>query len=498
MTAGSLRIALTLPGAVSLGAYEAGALAALLVGTQELNRRKRGALIVDTVAGASAGSITGVVAARIVLAGQRPVPVLRRLWVDAPSLRNLRGRGLRSPMSVGRLREVSEELIGLPGIDAAAQPSEVRLNLALGALRGLEYRLEHLNGPDVRATTYLDWRSHTLPAGAGPADFFEPLRSSLADFAEASGANPAVFAPVRIDRSADRALYTRVRNFPPSGCFWYTDGGVLDNEPLGRALDAANELDAEDPGSRRLHLVISPSPAVPARGDDEWSDPARTPGWSRTIARTIEIMRAQNLFDDLRRLDKTNQRLARLRRLEAWLATGAEPEGDDPDGPDVAFDAAAVNAPPEDEAAAQRRRRLEHAAGLTGKRAVEADVVSPLVLPEVRAGRAVARVLAGDFLFHFGGFLDRRHRSNDFAAGYRSMLVWMSSPTRGLAARGLEPGLAEAACRAAGGYDPAAWESEPADARMRARDWPGLAPPVVRAAAVWAAERLRRPVPRGR
>lgn len=486
MPDGSLRIALTLPGAVSLGAYEAGALAALLVGAQELNRTRPGALIVDTVAGASAGSITGVVAARIVLAGQRPVPVLRRLWVEAPSLRNMRGSGLRSPLSVRRLREVSEELIALPGIDSAAQPSEVRLNLALGSLRGMDYRLEHLNGPEVRATTYLDWREHTLPAGAEPALFLEPLRGGLSAFAEASGANPAVFPPVGIDRAGEREDYegNRVLNFPPSGFFWYTDGGVLDNEPLGRALDAANELDQADPRSRRLHLVISPSPAVPARGDDEWSDPGRTPGWSRTIARTVEIVRAQNMFDDLRRLDKTNERLARLRRLETYLSEGGEDE------PEAPFDAAAVNAPA-GEATRDLRRRLEHAAGLSGKRAVEADVVSPLVLPEVRAGRPPAQVLAGDFLSHFGGFLDERHRSNDFAAGYRSMLLWMRSPTRGLAARGLDAAGAEAACDAAGSYDPAAWESEPADARLRPRDLPGLAPLVLRAAAVWSAERLR-------
>jgi len=46
-----LRIGLTISGAVSLGAYEGGALAALLVAVQEM----QGAVVVDAITGASAG-----------------------------------------------------------------------------------------------------------------------------------------------------------------------------------------------------------------------------------------------------------------------------------------------------------------------------------------------------------------------------------------------------------------------------------------------------------
>src|SRR4051812_6091370 len=88
---GGLRIALTLPGAVSLGAYEGGALAALVVALQHLNGSGRRDVRIDAIAGASAGSITGLLTARILLDGVDPVAVMWRAWVTMPSLDSLEG-----------------------------------------------------------------------------------------------------------------------------------------------------------------------------------------------------------------------------------------------------------------------------------------------------------------------------------------------------------------------------------------------------------------------
>ena len=55
-----LRIGLTISGAVSLGAYEGGALAALLLAVQ----RMQGAVVVDAITGASAAGRAGVLPAR--------------------------------------------------------------------------------------------------------------------------------------------------------------------------------------------------------------------------------------------------------------------------------------------------------------------------------------------------------------------------------------------------------------------------------------------------
>ena len=54
-----LRIALTISGAVALGAYEGGALAALLCAIRGLCQGDDPAVRIDAIGGSSAGSITG-------------------------------------------------------------------------------------------------------------------------------------------------------------------------------------------------------------------------------------------------------------------------------------------------------------------------------------------------------------------------------------------------------------------------------------------------------
>jgi predicted acylesterase/phospholipase RssA len=100
-----LRIGLTISGAVSLGAYEGGALAALLLAVQ----RMQGAVVIDAITGASAGAMTAVLAARCLLRGIDPVEAMKQAWVDLPSLRRLASRDLGSPLSGQVLQEVADE-----------------------------------------------------------------------------------------------------------------------------------------------------------------------------------------------------------------------------------------------------------------------------------------------------------------------------------------------------------------------------------------------------
>ena len=55
-----LRLSLTIPGAVSLGAYEGGALAALILAARTLGEEN---VLIDTIASASAGSIHALLTA---------------------------------------------------------------------------------------------------------------------------------------------------------------------------------------------------------------------------------------------------------------------------------------------------------------------------------------------------------------------------------------------------------------------------------------------------
>ena len=75
-----LRLSLTIPGAVSLGAYEGGALAALILAARTLGEEN---VLIDTIASASAGSITALLTARALLRGCSPTDLLGAAWVES-------------------------------------------------------------------------------------------------------------------------------------------------------------------------------------------------------------------------------------------------------------------------------------------------------------------------------------------------------------------------------------------------------------------------------
>ena len=451
-----LRIALTISGAVALGSYEGGALAALLCAIRGLCQGDDPAVRIDAIGGSSAGSITGMLAARCLLEGIDPVYVMREAWVERDSLAVMRTDAPDEPLSLEALRRASADLLdprdhrGAPTHRVAAcQVAPIRMVMALASLRGLEYRVPTLSErQQVRATTSLDWATFTFTSGQPARELLEPARASPTDVALASAANALAFRPVLLDRSGDEAGYRArgIVNFPPSKHLWYTDGGVLDSEPLTRTLDLVREVDEDSsPDTRRIQLLVHPNPTGAPTGT-AWADPQNPPTWLATLLRARDLQRTQSVYDDLLHLEQLNTRLdwtgrlfdeigpmlddldpgAAARLRDALVRAAGVIEGQrralrahekDP--------AAAAPQPVDDKPASEILRDVvAQIAGIAGKERIALEVVSPLVLPEAET-IPIAQMLAGEFLFHFGGFLSRDLRLSDFDLGYRSTLEWL-------------------------------------------------------------------------
>ena len=212
----------------------------------------------------------------------------------------------------------------VPHVDGH-QDQKIRFAMVLACLRGLEYEIVGLNSTqrDIDATTFVDVATADIEPGQALAVFLDPPEASLVDIALASGANALGFPPRVLDRTADASAYTAagIVNFPDSNHLWYTDGGTVDNEPLGHTLDLVDALDA-DPATdyRRLHVLIHPNPTG-ATQDKAWADPGNPPTWLATLMRADHLQRTQSLYDDLRRVEKTNSRIAWLEQLDDKLGT---------------------------------------------------------------------------------------------------------------------------------------------------------------------------------
>ena len=141
-----LRVSMTLPGAISLGAYEGGALAALLVAAKALGEDL---VVVDSIAAASAGSITALLVARSLLRNVDPVTLLTKAWVELDSFNAMKTHSLDSPLSSDSLSKIAAATVGPDGVpDGPAvgrQQQPIHLSFAAGQPR--RHDLRHPDRP---------------------------------------------------------------------------------------------------------------------------------------------------------------------------------------------------------------------------------------------------------------------------------------------------------------------------------------------------------------
>jgi Patatin-like phospholipase len=421
-----LRIAMTLPGEASLGAFQAGAMSALVIALQRRNTDSPGALQLDAMTATSSGSLTAVLGAYALLTGQDPVAPLRRAWVIEPTVDALRGRDQRAPLTLDRAREVATELIltgAPPDPSDGAQAEPIRVNFALTSLRGFTYRIRGLqksNGDGTPATTHLDWAEHELTPAADWRD--------VVDSAIASASHPAAFPPILLDRGPLKERYEEngVEDFPECPVIWYADGGLLDREPLGRCLKLVH---GDDPKKRRrVVLLLRPEPDIGLlENDPAWTEADDEPSWTTTLGRALRIVVTHSLYEDLRRVQRVNTRIqwnedvaAELDSLIANKAKAMDVLGALRDRIRSEKDATSTGGPrdrdePADNLPDLLVQVLAEASGLAGKRPIDVHVVSA----------AAAADVAGGSLLNFGGFLSERLRANDFLVGYLAMVTWM-------------------------------------------------------------------------
>lgn len=417
----SLRFSLTLPGSASLGAYQAGAMSAFAATVVSL-REQGHDVHVDAVGGSSAGSIVATLGVHCLATGRDATNMLRQAWVEDVDIDVLRATGSDAPLHVDDLRDDLVEFLG----DTDKHPlrvhepldSDVVLEVGLTSLRGLRRDTE-IDGREISTLDYADWTRHVVPTGGDHTDITEarpPSQLSVLDSILASASHPIAFTPQVLDRSDDEEFGDRdATDSIERQSLWYTDGGLVESEPVGRIVRAART--AHDGSGRRIHLVIDPRASGPS-GDAEWSDPDDPKSWLDGLRRAISIVPTQALHDDLREVAAVNTGLDRLDEAVDWCR---QEFGLDADRiPDV-------------------RDRLAYIADLGGKERVHLELITPLVEVDndsIGDGDGVNDMLAGDFAGAFGGFLSRRLRRSDYALGWRSFQGWVEKD--GLAHHGVD------------------------------------------------------------
>ena len=403
-----LRLSMTLPGSASLGAYQAGAVSALAVAVNALRDGGR-RVHLDAVGGASAGSIVAMIFSHCLMTGRDAPEMLRSAWVDEVDVDVLKATGSGSPLSFDDLRTKLDDFLS----DTQEHPFDVHprldesveIQVGLTSLLGFTQSAES-GGHSVSSLTYADWSSHVLHPHGDHREVLEPQggsASSLLDAVLASAAHPIAFEPQRLDRTGDDLDGRGHENLPDDRRLWYTDGGLVESQPIGRIIQAARRSAGHADGVR-LHLVVDPRSSGPS-GNEEWSDPESVKGWMDGLRRAVSVVPTQALHDDLRTTATINDQLDTLDETMAWLTDHVDLGGH---GDEL-------------------RDRIAGLARISGKERVDVEMISPLLEASGEADDGVNDLLAGDFAGAFGGFLSQRVRRSDYVLGWRTARRWIEN-----------------------------------------------------------------------
>jgi predicted acylesterase/phospholipase RssA len=268
--------ALVLAGAVAKGAFTAGALAVL----SDPDTKARLSLDVARIVGASAGALNGVYYAAAIRAGTEAFAGQRlaQLWLDDGTIGGAFDFSLRDILG-GLGLSTNEKLVSL--LRRQIAPSEGRQPVELRVVvTNADGELISVGG--APATTY----EHVVEITSADFETAEALERVFVTVA-ASAALPGAYAPVAIELGG-----RTVRGL---------DGGLVDDTPLGHALDGA-------PSVARVFVIV-PYPRVR-------TEPPVLHGLG-LASHVLDLILQERLVRDLRRAAHVNGVLARLPSLVA-------------------------------------------------------------------------------------------------------------------------------------------------------------------------------------
>jgi len=330
----------------------------------ELAGRHEGArtrVVVDVIAGTSAGGINGICLAKA-LAHNRSQDELRNLWFDHGDIDGLlntpgwvKGRFpkfawvavnalKREPLKGQVMAQwVYDAFRNMDGQQPAPEsltslmPERHKLELFVTVTDFFGYGRQV---PFTDPNPIVDTRHHHVLAfrygsDDGEDDFGEDSNGALTFAARTTSCIPGVFPPVSfadfgtwlgptrpIDFDALERKYFRLyelAEFPPKET-WFVDGGVLDNKPFGPAIEAIRERPADMEVDRRL-LYLEPDPGDAQRAKQQ----PRPNTLTAAIGGLTGLPRAEPILDDLVEVGALNERVQRIADI---VETSWQPIGD--------------------------------------------------------------------------------------------------------------------------------------------------------------------------
>ena len=308
-------------------------------------------VVVDIIAGTSAGGINGVCLAKALahnlsqdgfrdvwfdhgdinglLAAPKWVPgrKLKLAWVAARALKHAPLRGDLMARWIYDAFTKMDDTGSKPASLTTLMPGDHKLELFVTATDFFGYgrQVPYADPNPIHDTRHRHVLTFRYGGEDQSDDFSSNSNGALTFAARTTSCIPGAFPPVSFElleswlgtgRPVDFDELSRrffpqyeLARFPPSWT-WFVDGGVLDNKPFGPAVDAIRERPADVQVDRRL-LYLEPDPGVGL------SPTHRKP--PSTLAAALGgltgLPRAEPILDDLVQIGALNERVRRIRDI---------------------------------------------------------------------------------------------------------------------------------------------------------------------------------------
>lgn len=322
-----------------------------------LLREARQRLVVDVVAGTSAGGINGIFLAKA-LANGEPFAPLKDLWIkegDIASLLNDKASYADIPfaqddgpprsllnsdrmylklLNAMQAMQKAEGRIAPLGQGESALSDEIDLFVTTTDIRGTVVPIRLFDNVVYEKRHKQVYHFHYAGAGGRAlANDFRPENNALLAFsARCTSSFPFAFEPMQVadaarlvQRLPDRIelkldswkpYFTGLSHADLAGDGWkqraFGDGGYLDNKPFSYAVEALSWRLASVPMERKL-IYVEPAPAHPERENQQASD--KPDAIENAVAALTKIPQYETIREDLEAVLKRNRRIERVERI---------------------------------------------------------------------------------------------------------------------------------------------------------------------------------------
>ncbi len=325
----TINLGMTFYGGVSLAVFEAGVAEEFIRFVQYCKKKLNGVDVdVRVISGTSAGGLAAVLMSSTLVNSGDPsghIKEMRRIWFDVADLSAIQYKGGENVCSLLNNDILEHEIMNFLKIKQVdnGMCKDIKILVTATNMQGFfdavpveidlpeKHKYAKHAFPTIRHTEVFKFSGDQIK-DAGTAKG-EAIRKRIAKAARITSSFPAAFPPQLVQSPSfpEKTFQLYEKKNPLQ--FWYFDGGVLDNKPLGHAIDHIQSSRCEGDW---WYFFVEPKPQEYDRRHKEWGEDAKEPpDPAATVAAVFEARGAETIYYDLRRIQKTNHQVMQINSL---------------------------------------------------------------------------------------------------------------------------------------------------------------------------------------